>query len=93
MFPATWRDAWNWARMRRHLDDIESREELITLAERRREIESGLARRYSQRRRQGRVALDEAQRDPKAAAGARRLCDGHPQDRSGHGPQRHPLSA
>src|SRR6266702_4637846 len=46
VFPATWREAWNWARMRRHLDNIESREELITLAERRREIESGLARRY-----------------------------------------------
>ncbi len=46
VFPPTWRDAWNWARMRRHLDNIESREELITLAERRREIEAGLARRY-----------------------------------------------
>jgi hypothetical protein len=32
--------------MRRHLDTIESREELITLSERRREIEQGLARRY-----------------------------------------------
>jgi very-short-patch-repair endonuclease len=47
VFPVTWRAAWNWARMRRHLDAIESREELITLAERRRAIESGLARRYS----------------------------------------------
>jgi very-short-patch-repair endonuclease len=46
VFPTSWRAAWNWARMRRHLDDIESREELITLSERRREIESGLARRY-----------------------------------------------
>jgi very-short-patch-repair endonuclease len=46
VFPATWREAWNWARMRRHLDNIESREELITLSERRREIEAGLARRY-----------------------------------------------
>ena len=46
VFPATWREAWNWSRMRRHLDNIESREELITLAERRREIEAGLARRY-----------------------------------------------
>jgi hypothetical protein len=46
VFPATWRAAWNWARMRRHLDEIESREELITLSERRREIEAGLARRY-----------------------------------------------
>jgi len=47
VFPPTWRAAWNWARMRRHLDDIESREELITLSERRREIEVGLARRYA----------------------------------------------
>jgi hypothetical protein len=46
VFPPSWRTAWNWARMRRHLDDIESREELITLSERRREIEMGLARRY-----------------------------------------------
>jgi hypothetical protein len=46
VFPPAWRAAWNWARMRRHLDDIESREELITLSERRREIEVGLARRY-----------------------------------------------
>lgn len=46
VFPPTWRAAWNWARMRRHLDTIESREELITLSERRREIEAGLARRY-----------------------------------------------
>jgi len=46
VFPATWREAWNWARMRRHLDNIESREELITLSERRREIEAGLAKRY-----------------------------------------------
>jgi len=46
VFPPAWRAAWNWARVRRHLDDIESREELITLSERRREIESELARRY-----------------------------------------------
>jgi very-short-patch-repair endonuclease len=46
VFPLPWRAAWNWARMRHHLDEIESREELITLSERRREIESGLARRY-----------------------------------------------
>jgi len=46
VFPASWRAAWNWARMRHHLNEIESREELVTLAERRREIEQGLARRY-----------------------------------------------
>src|SRR6202041_1346 len=26
-FPTTWRDAWNWARVRTHLDQIEAREE------------------------------------------------------------------
>jgi very-short-patch-repair endonuclease len=45
-FPTTWRDAWNWARVRTHLDQIEAREELLTLARRRRDVESGLARFY-----------------------------------------------
>jgi very-short-patch-repair endonuclease len=45
-FPTTWRDAWNWARVRTHLDQIEAREELLTLARRRREVEGGLARFY-----------------------------------------------
>lgn len=31
-FPTTWRDAWNWARVRTYLDAIEAREELLTLA-------------------------------------------------------------
>ncbi|MHB1936426.1 MAG: AAA domain-containing protein [Acidobacteriaceae bacterium] len=45
-FPTTWRDAWNWARVRTHLDMIEARDELLTLARRRREVETGLARFY-----------------------------------------------
>ena len=45
-FPATWRQAWNWARMRSHLDSIEGRDELVSLASRRRELESGLSRFY-----------------------------------------------
>jgi very-short-patch-repair endonuclease len=44
--PTTWRDAWNWARIRAHLERIEGRSELLTLASRRRELESGLARLY-----------------------------------------------
>jgi very-short-patch-repair endonuclease len=44
--PTTWRDAWNWARIRTHLDSIEGRSELLSLATRRRELESGLARFY-----------------------------------------------
>jgi very-short-patch-repair endonuclease len=45
-FPTVWRDAWNWARVRTHLDQIEAREELLTLSRRRREVEGGLARFY-----------------------------------------------
>lgn len=46
VWPTNWRDAWNWARVRKHLEGIESREELRTLARRRQEVERGLARRY-----------------------------------------------
>lgn len=46
VWPTNWREAWNWARIRRHLERIESRDELRTLASRRLEVERGLARRY-----------------------------------------------
>ncbi len=45
-FPATWREAWNWARMRSYLDSIEARKELVELSEQRRNVEGGLARLY-----------------------------------------------
>lgn len=45
-FPTTWKDAWNWARVGTHLDQIEARDELLTLARRRRDVEGGLARFY-----------------------------------------------
>jgi very-short-patch-repair endonuclease len=45
-FPAGWRQAWNWARMRSHLESIEARNEMVGLAARRRELENGLARFY-----------------------------------------------
>lgn len=48
VFPATWRQAWNWARMRSHLDSIEARNDLIALATRRRDLEAGLARLYKE---------------------------------------------
>ncbi|MHB2019857.1 MAG: AAA domain-containing protein [Candidatus Xenobia bacterium] len=44
--PVTWREAWNWARMRSHLDGIEARAELVALSERRRNLEGGLSRLY-----------------------------------------------
>lgn len=46
IFPVNWRDAWNWARVKAHLDTIEAREELQTLAARRRDLETGLAKLY-----------------------------------------------
>jgi very-short-patch-repair endonuclease len=46
VFPANWRDAWNWARVKTHLDNIEARDELRRLATRRSHLESGLARLY-----------------------------------------------
>lgn len=44
--PVRWREAWTWSRLRAHLESIESREELRTLAARRRDLEAGLARLY-----------------------------------------------
>lgn len=46
VFPVRWRDAWNWARLKTHLDDVDARDEMRTLAARRRELEAGLARLY-----------------------------------------------
>ena len=46
VFPSNWRDGWNWARVRSHLEKIEARDELVTLFARRRELEGGLARLY-----------------------------------------------
>ena len=45
-FPAEWRDAWAWARMRSHLDSIEAREELVAMSRRRGDLEAGLAKLY-----------------------------------------------
>ena len=46
VLPVAWRDAWNWARVKAHLDKIEARDELLTLAGRRRDLEGGLAKLY-----------------------------------------------
>ncbi len=46
VIPISWRDAWNWARLKFHLDKIEAREELLTLAHRRYDLEAGLAKLY-----------------------------------------------
>lgn len=46
VLPISWREAWNWARVKAHLDKIEARDELLTLAGRRRDLEGGLAKLY-----------------------------------------------
>lgn len=45
-FPVRWRAAWTWARVRSHLEANESRAELVTLSNRRGELERGLGRLY-----------------------------------------------
>jgi very-short-patch-repair endonuclease len=44
----SWREAWNWARIKHHLAKIEAREELLTLSRRRRDLEKVLAQQYAQ---------------------------------------------
>lgn len=46
VFPTTWKEAWQWARMRTHLENIEARHELVELNEKRTHLESGLAKMY-----------------------------------------------
>ncbi|MEC4748831.1 AAA domain-containing protein [Methylomicrobium sp. Wu6] len=46
VFPVTWRQAWNWARMRTYLDSIEARNELLGLAAKRTDLEGSLSRLY-----------------------------------------------
>jgi very-short-patch-repair endonuclease len=46
VFPSSWREAWTWARLKSHLDEIEGRAELQALAARRRDLERGLAKLY-----------------------------------------------
>jgi very-short-patch-repair endonuclease len=48
VFPVRWRDAWTWARLKTHLDEIDDRDEMRALAARRRELERGLARLYEE---------------------------------------------
>jgi len=45
-FPLAWRDAWAWARVRTHLEQIEARGELLDLNARRATLEGGLAHMY-----------------------------------------------
>jgi very-short-patch-repair endonuclease len=47
-FPPTWRAAWNWARMRSFLNSIDARQELLTMAARRRDLEAAISRLYTE---------------------------------------------
>ncbi len=46
VLPVTWREAWNWARIKSHLDGIDARDELVALSARRRDLEKMLAQQY-----------------------------------------------
>jgi very-short-patch-repair endonuclease len=48
VLPVSWREAWNWARIKTHLNSIEAREELLQCAKRRRNLESLLAQQYEE---------------------------------------------
>ena len=48
VFPVRWRGAWNWARLKTHLEDIDARDEMLALAARRRDLEAGLSRLYEE---------------------------------------------
>jgi very-short-patch-repair endonuclease len=45
-FPATWRQAWNWARISSYLDSIEARDQLLDLFARRRNLENRITSFY-----------------------------------------------
>jgi very-short-patch-repair endonuclease len=47
-FPADWRQAWTWSRLRSHLESIEARKELVEMAQRRAMLEVGLSRLYKE---------------------------------------------
>jgi len=67
VLPVSWRDAWNWARIKNHLATIEARDELLTLAQRRRDLERVLAQQYEQ------LVAKSAWLETKAQASARVL--------------------
>lgn len=67
VLPVSWRDAWNWARIKNHLAAIEAREELLALAQRRRDLERVLAKQYEH------LVAKSAWLETKAQASARVL--------------------
>jgi len=67
VLPGSWRDAWNWARIKNHLITIEVRDELLKLTQRRHELEKVLARQYEQ------LVADSAWLETKANASAKVL--------------------
>ena len=92
VFPTTWRDAWNWARVRTHLESIEARDELLTLARRRREVETGLARFYHEMVAKAAWLATKKNATPKILAGFGWICHCDPKDRSRDWTERDALS-
>ncbi len=48
VLPVNWRQAWTWARVKTHIENIEARDELVKLADKRRGLETNLARLYKE---------------------------------------------
>lgn len=48
IFPSDWKQAWNWARIRKHLESIEARSELVQMYSKRRDLENNLSRLYKE---------------------------------------------
>ena len=48
VLPVSWRQAWNWARVRTYLASIEAQSELLELSTKRGELEVGLSRLYKE---------------------------------------------
>lgn len=67
VLPVTWREAWNWARLKTHLDAIEARDELLVLAAKRGQLEAALAKLYEE------TVSKSAWRSTKLAASAKVL--------------------
>lgn len=65
--PVAWREAWNWSRIKSHLNAIEARNELLALASRRKDLERVLAQQYE------RMVARSAWLEAKAQASAKVL--------------------
>ena len=47
-FPADWKQAWSWSRVKTYIEGIDAREELVRLSSKRRDLEFSLAKLYKE---------------------------------------------